>query len=55
MYRNALYPVVFAAGLIGVVWIGAGYVGVNLPALAVTLVIGACYVAGTLELHRYRQ
>ncbi|MEO6170330.1 MAG: DUF802 domain-containing protein [Lysobacter sp.] len=55
MYRNALYPVVFVAGLTGVVWIGAGYVGVNLPALAVTLVIGACYVAGTLELHRYRQ
>lgn len=55
MYRNALYPVIFAVGLIAVGWIGAGYVGTNLPGLAVTLVIGACYIAGTLELHRYRQ
>lgn len=55
MYRNALYPVIFAVGLIAVGWIGAGYVGTNLPGLAVTLVIGACYLAGTLELHRYRQ
>lgn len=55
MYRNALYLVVFIVGLIAVVWIGAGYVSTNLPGLAVTLVIGACYIAGTLELHRYRQ
>ena len=55
MYRNALYPVIFLVGLIAVIWIGAGYVGSNLPGLSVTLVIGACYIAGTLELHRYRQ
>ncbi len=55
MYRNALYLVVFVVGLIAVVWIGAGYVGANLPGLSVTLVIGACYIAGALELHRYRQ
>src|SRR5690606_7345275 len=55
MYRNALYPVIFVVGLIAVGWIGAGYVGTNLPGLAVTLVIGACYITGTLELHRYRQ
>lgn len=55
MFRNVLYPVIFVLGLIAVVWIGAGYVGSNLPALAVTLLIAACYITGTLELHRYRQ
>lgn len=55
MHRNALYPVIFLIGLIAVGWIGAGYVGANLPALLVTLVIAACYIAGALELYRYRQ
>ena len=36
-------------------WIGAGYVGSNPLALAVTMLIGACYLAGALELHRYSQ
>ncbi len=36
-------------------WIAAGYVGSNPLALAVTLLIGACYLAGALELWRYRQ
>ena len=36
-------------------WIAAGYLGSNPLALAVTLLIGACYVAGALELHRYRE
>lgn len=55
MSRNLLHLVVFLAGLAAVCWIGAGYLGSNLPAAAVTAVIGACYVAGALELHRYRQ
>jgi hypothetical protein len=47
--------VVFFAGLFAVCWIGAGYVGTNPLALAVTLLIGACYLAGAFELRRYQQ
>lgn len=36
-------------------WIGAGYLGSNPLGLAVAMLIGACYVAGGLELYRYRQ
>ncbi|AIF48800.1 DUF802 domain-containing protein [Dyella japonica] len=45
----------FAVGLVAVCWIGAGYIGSNPLGAAVATVIGACYVAGALELHRYRQ
>ena len=55
MLRNALHLVVFLVGLVAVCWIGAGYIGSNLLGTAVTLAIGTCYVAGALELHRYRQ
>ncbi|SMF98767.1 DUF802 domain-containing protein [Burkholderia singularis] len=47
--------VVFLAGLAIVCWIAAGYAGSNLLALAVTALIGSCYLAGAFELHRYRQ
>ncbi|WP_158938845.1 DUF802 domain-containing protein [Burkholderia sp. S171] len=47
--------VVFLVGLAAVCWIGAGYVGSNVLALAVTLLVGACYLAGALELRRYSQ
>jgi hypothetical protein len=55
MFRNLLYPAVFVVGLIAVCWVGASYVGTNTLALSVALLIGACYCAGGLELHRYRQ
>jgi hypothetical protein len=47
--------VVFLVGLAAVCWIGAGYVGSNPLALAVTMLVGACYLAGALELQRYSQ
>lgn len=47
--------VVFLVGLAAVCRIGAGYIGSNPLALAVTLLIGACYLAGALELRRYSQ
>jgi Domain of unknown function (DUF802) len=47
--------VVFLVGLAAVCWIGVSYVGSNALALAVTLLIGVCYVAGALELQRYDQ
>ncbi|WP_027794678.1 DUF802 domain-containing protein [Paraburkholderia acidipaludis] len=56
MSRLRIDLVVFLAGLAAVCWIGFGYVaGANLLALAVTLLIGACYLAGAFELWRYRQ
>jgi len=55
MFRNFLNLAVFFVGLAAVCWIGAGYIGSNSLATAVTMLIGACYLAGALELHRYRQ
>ncbi|RQV26196.1 DUF802 domain-containing protein [Burkholderia cenocepacia] len=55
MSRIRLDLVVFVAGLLAVGWIGAGYVASNPLAAAVTLLIGACYVAGAWELLRFRQ
>lgn len=55
MFRYLLDLVVFSLGLLAVCWIGAGYLGSNPLGLAVTLLIGAGYVAGGLELLRYRQ
>jgi hypothetical protein len=55
MPHNLLKSAVFFAGLAALGWIGAGYIGASALALAVVLLIGACYVAGGLELHRYRQ
>jgi hypothetical protein len=55
MSRNLLNLAVFLVGLAAMCWIGVGYVGSNPLALAVTMLIGACYLAGALELQRYSQ
>ncbi|GAB3087522.1 DUF802 domain-containing protein [Cupriavidus yeoncheonensis] len=55
MTRTLIQIVVFLAGLAVVGWIGAGYAGTNLLALAVTLLIGGFYLAGAFELKRYHQ
>jgi len=55
MSKYLINFVVFLAGLAVVGWIGAGYAGTNPLALAVTLLIGVCYLAGALELLRYQQ
>jgi hypothetical protein len=55
MLRNLLHSIVFLAGLAVVAWIGIGYAGSNPLGLAVAVLIGACYLAGALELYRYRQ
>ncbi len=54
MSRTALPLVVFLAGLLAVCWIGAGYIGHNAVGVGVAVVIAACYIAGALELRRYR-
>ena len=55
MFRHLLESVVFLLGLAVVCWIGIGYLGSNPLALLVTLLIGAGYVVGGLELLRYRR
>ncbi|MBV7483935.1 DUF802 domain-containing protein [Bordetella sp. BOR01] len=55
MTRYLVPFVIFLAGLAVVGWIGTGYVGSNTLALAVTLLIGAIYLAGAIELQRYQQ
>ncbi|MBD9467837.1 DUF802 domain-containing protein [Pseudoxanthomonas sp. PXM01] len=55
MNRHFLFAPLSLLGLAIVTWIGAGYVGTHALGVVVTLVIGACYLAGVLELHRYRQ
>lgn len=45
----------FLAGLAAVCWIGAGYAAAHPLALLFTLLILAFYLAGALELYRYRQ
>lgn len=54
--NSAILPaLVFALGLAAAGWIAVGYIGSNTLALAVSLLIGACHVAGGLELLRYRR
>ena len=55
MFRQLLDSVAFLLGLTAVCFIGAGYVGSNLLALTVTLLIAIGYLAGALELLRYRR
>ncbi|WFC43662.1 DUF802 domain-containing protein [Pseudoxanthomonas sp. SE1] len=55
MIRTPLLAALFLLGLAIVTWIGVGYVGTHALGVVVTLVICACYVAGAVELHRYRQ
>lgn len=55
MSKNLLLAAVFALGLAAIGWIALGYLGSNSLGLAVALLIGAGYLAGALELQRYRQ
>ncbi|MDM0071050.1 DUF802 domain-containing protein [Variovorax sp. J31P207] len=50
-----LHYAAFFVGLAAVCWVGAGYIGSNPLALAITLLIGAFYLMGALELRRYHQ
>ena len=45
----------FLLGLGAVVWVGLGYIGSNPLALAMTVLIGAFYSMGALELRRFHQ
>lgn len=45
----------FVAGLGAIAWVGYGYLGSHMLALAITLLIGTFYLMGAVELHRFRQ
>ena len=45
----------FLVGLAAVAWVGFGYIGSNPLALTMTVLIGAFYLMGALELRRFHQ
>ncbi len=49
-----VFAAIFAVGLLGVAWVGYGFVGTSALALAVTLLIACVYLLGALELRRFR-
>lgn len=55
MLNKSLHAAVFVAGLAILAWVGAGYLGPHPLALTVLALIAAGYLAGGLELRRYRQ
>ena len=50
-----IFTIIFSAGALVLLWIGAGFVNGHLLALVMTLLIAAAYGLGTLELQRFRQ
>lgn len=50
-----LFHAALAAGLAAIGWVAVGSVAGQPLALAITLLIAAFYIAGALELHRFRQ
>ncbi len=53
MRRPLPHYIAFFVGLAAVCWVGVGYLGTNPLALAMTLLIGAFYGVGALELQRF--
>jgi hypothetical protein len=50
-----LFTVAFLLGVLGIVWVGVGFVHSSILALAITAIIGTTYVFGALELRQFRQ
>jgi hypothetical protein len=55
MFRHRIHFAVFVVGLAAVLWVAISYATTNPLALAIALLIGACYVTGAVELYRYQQ
>jgi len=53
--NRILYNATFAVGLLTIAWVGAGYIPGNPLALTLVLLIGAFFLMGALELHRFQQ
>lgn len=54
MNRN-LFTIAFILGAMAVAWVGFGFVGTNLLALGMTVLIGVVYGFGAFELGQFRQ
>ncbi|MDB5798171.1 MAG: hypothetical protein JWP36_2073, partial [Paucimonas sp.] len=54
MNKN-LFAAAFVSGLLGLAWVGYGFIDSSLLALAMTAIIAAFYVLGAFELRQYRQ
>jgi hypothetical protein len=53
--NRLLYRLAFAAGLLAVAWVGAGYIPGSPLALGLVLLIGGVFLAGAGELQRFQQ
>ena len=53
--NRVLLSAAFALGAVAILWIGSGFVGTDLLALTVTLLIGLVYGIGCFEMLQYRQ
>jgi len=51
--NKPLGMIAFSLGLAAVAWVAYGYLGANPLALTMSLLIGACYLMGALELQRF--
>ena len=51
--NKPLGVIAFSLGLAAVAWVAYGYLGTNPLALTMSLLIGACYLMGALELQRF--
>lgn len=53
--NRSICAAAFVVGLAAVIWVGAGYIGANPLALAMTALIGAVYLTGAFELFRFQR
>jgi hypothetical protein len=54
-YASSAFPASFAVGAIAVLWVVFGFLGTNLVALTMTLLIAAVYAFGAYELLQFRR
>lgn len=50
-----LFTAAFILGALGIVWVSVGFIDSSFLALAMTIIIGAVYAFGALELRQFRQ
>ncbi|MEP1470101.1 MAG: hypothetical protein ABJK20_18375 [Halieaceae bacterium] len=55
MKTNLLFTVAFLLGATAILWMGTDFIGSDLLALSVTVVIGFVYLLGIVELWQFRQ
>jgi hypothetical protein len=55
MMNKYLFNLAFLTGAIAVIWVGFGFIDASALAMAMTALIFAVYLAGAVELHRFRR